>query len=274
VKRASSESSIRYSPFAISLLVYAIAFVVLAWPWLSGAVTIPWDAKSQFLPQVDFLAASLARGEGPWWTPNIFAGWPQVSDPQSLIFSPLHFLLAWIDPQPSFRAIDAVTFAHLFVGGLGVILYFRDRGWHAAGALAAALAFAFGGAASARLQHTGQIMSLSYLPPALWLLTRALERNAWRPGALAGVLAGLMALGRDQVALLGLYVLVGFVVWFWAEGEKPAERLRSSIRPLTAAAVAAVLALVLPYLTGPLENLLTSGVHTAIRIISPAPTSP
>ena len=244
MKRASSESSIRYSPFAISL--YIIAFVILAWPWLSGAVTIPWDAKSQFLPQVDFLAASLARGEWPWWTPNIFAGWPQVSDPQSLIFSPLHFLLAWIDPQPSFRAIDAVTFAHLFVGGLGVILYFRDRGWHAAGALAAALAFAFGGAASARLQHTGQIMSLSYLPPALWLLTRALERNAWRPGALAGVLAGLMALGRDQVALLGLYVLVGFVVWFWAEGEKPAERLRSSIRPLTAAAVAAVLVAAVP----------------------------
>lgn len=32
-----------------------------------------------------------------------------------------------------------------------------------------------------------------------------------------------------------------------------------------------MLALVLPYLTTPLENLLTSGVHTAIKIITPSP---
>ena len=51
--------------------------------------------------------------------------------------------------------------------GSAIILYFRDRGWHAAGALVAALAFAFGGAASARLQHTGQVISLAYLPIAL-----------------------------------------------------------------------------------------------------------
>ena len=25
----------------------------------------------------------------PFWTPNIFAGWPEIADPQALIFSPL-----------------------------------------------------------------------------------------------------------------------------------------------------------------------------------------
>src|SRR5215831_7420305 len=91
-------------PFTMG--VFALCSLILWWPWLSGAVTIPWDAKSQFLPQVRFLAASLARGESPFWTPNIFAGWPQIADPQSLIFSPLHFLLAWLDPRAGFRAID------------------------------------------------------------------------------------------------------------------------------------------------------------------------
>src|SRR5215831_18103130 len=81
-----------------TVLLFALAWLVLAWPWLSGAVTIPWDAKSQFLPQVSFLAAALARGGSPFWTPNVFAGWPQISDPQSLIFSPLHLALAAIDP--------------------------------------------------------------------------------------------------------------------------------------------------------------------------------
>ena len=112
----------------------------------------------------------LRRGESPFWTPNVFAGWPKVADPQSLIFSPLHVLLALLQPQPGFRAVDGVTFAALLAGGSAFSCCFRDRGWHVAGALVAALAFAFGGVCASRLQHTGQIISLAYFPLALWLL--------------------------------------------------------------------------------------------------------
>ena len=165
---------------------------------------------------------SLARGEWPWWTPNVFAGWPQISDPQSLLFSPLHVLLAAFNSAVSLRAFDAVTFAYLFLGGVGIILFFRDRGWHAGGALVAAMAFALGGSANARMQHTGQVISLAYLPLALWLVARALERSSWRAGLAAGALAGLMAIGRDQVALLSLYVLAGFVLAHWLTGDAAA----------------------------------------------------
>ena len=48
--------------FAVLLGLYAGAFLLLAWPWLSGAVTIPWDAKSQFQPELQFLATSLPHG--------------------------------------------------------------------------------------------------------------------------------------------------------------------------------------------------------------------
>src|SRR5689334_12935860 len=77
-------------PLIATVAIFALAFLLPAWPWLSGTVTIPWDAKSQFYPQVQFLASSLARGEWPWWSPNVFAGWPQISDPQSLLFAPLY----------------------------------------------------------------------------------------------------------------------------------------------------------------------------------------
>src|SRR5262245_63349168 len=196
-------------PLLLAVAIFALAVLASAWPWLSGAVTIPWDAKSQFYPEVQFLAASIARGEWPWWTPNVFAGWPQISDPQSLLCSPLHVLLAALEPAVSLRDFDAVTFAYLFLGGLGIILFFRDRGWHLGGALVAAIAFALGGSASARIQHIGQVVSLAYLPLALWLMARALERSSWRAGLAAGAFAGLIALGRDQVALLSLYVLAG-----------------------------------------------------------------
>ena len=148
-------------------------------------MTVPYDAKSTFLPPVEFMARAFATGESPFWTPNVFAGWPNVADPQSMLTSPLHVLLALVSAAPGFRAVDGVTFAYLFLGGLGIILYFRDRGWHAAGALVAALAFAFGGAASARLQHTGQVISLAYLPIAL-LAARARARSV------------VLALGRGR----------------------------------------------------------------------------
>jgi hypothetical protein len=133
----------RLGPFAFLFGLYVVAFLALAWPWLSGAVTIPWDAKSQFQPELQFLATSLARGDSPFWTPNIYAGWPQIADPQSLIFSPLHLALAALTPTPTFRQADLVTFAYLFAGSLGLIMYFRDRSWHPGGAMVAALIFAF-----------------------------------------------------------------------------------------------------------------------------------
>src|SRR5437588_3236459 len=102
----------RSSPWP-TIALYALGFLGLAWPWLFGAVTIPWDAKAQFQPQLAFLARALHDGDAPFWTPNVFAGWPQIADPQSLIFSPPHFLLAMLDRAPGFRAADAVVFAAL-----------------------------------------------------------------------------------------------------------------------------------------------------------------
>ena len=83
-----------------------------------------------------------------------------------------------------------MAFALLYAGGAGMILIFRDRGWHVGGALVAAIAFAFGGSAASRIQHVGQIESLVFLPLALWVLMRALERSSWRAGAAAGLFAG------------------------------------------------------------------------------------
>src|SRR6266851_440100 len=233
-------------PLVATIAVFALAFLLPAWPWLSGTVTIPWDAKSQFFPQVQFLATSFARGEWPWWAPNVFAGWPEISDPQSLLFSPLHVLLAAFNSAISLRAVDAVTFAYLFLGGVGVILFFHDRGWHPGGAVVAAMAFALGGAANARMQHTGQVISLVYLPLTLWLLARALERSSWRAGMAAGVLGGLLAIGRDHVALLSLYVIAGYVLAHLITGERPLGRVRASIEPLAAGGVTGVLVAAVP----------------------------
>ena len=230
---------------AATVAIFALLFLVPAWPWLSGAVTIPYDAKSTFYPPVAFMARAFASGQSPFWMPEAFAGWPNIADPQSMLASPLHVLLAVVSAAPGFQATDAVAFAYLFLGGIGIILYFRDRGWHAAGALVAALAFAFGGSASGRLQHIGQVISLAYLPIALFLLARALDRSSWRYGALAGAAAALIVTGRDQVALLEIYVLAGFVFAHWC-GTGFSSRVRASLTPLVAGGIAGALIIALP----------------------------
>jgi hypothetical protein len=235
-------------PLVPALLIVAAAWTVLAWPWLSGRVTVPWDAKAHFQPQLQFLAASLHRGEAPFWNPFVFAGSPQIADPQSLIFSPPHLLLALLDPAPSLRAADALIFAMLAFGALGVVLLFRDRGWHWGGAVVAAISFTFGCSAAWRIQHTGQILSLSYLPVAWWLLDRALTRRSAGYGLAAGLVAGVMVLGRDQVAWLGAWLLVGVVLWFWASSGGFRAAIRSSLAPLGAGIVGGTLAAGLPLL--------------------------
>jgi hypothetical protein len=223
--------------FAVSVLLFLAASLYLAWPWLSGQVTIPWDAKAHFQPQLAFLAHSLHRGAAPFWTPNVFAGMPQIADPQSLIFAPLYLALAALDPTPNFQEADGVAFLMLTLGGLGWMLYFRDRGWRAAGGLVAALAFAYGGSAAWRLQHTGQILSYSWFPLAFWALNRALDRSSFAWGMVAGLFAALMVLGRDQIAWLFVLVLGAFVIYRLFAPPQPdgltlASRLFGMVKPL------------------------------------------
>ena len=231
------------------LLALAAAWVVCAWPWLSGRVTVPWDAKAHFQPQVQFLAQSLARGESPFWTPFVFSGHPQVADPQSLIFSPPYLILAAIDGSPSLWALDVTLYAAILAGAVALMLWFRDRGWHAGGALVAAISFGFGAAMAWRNQHIGQILSLAMLPVAQLLLERALARRSAAYGLAAGMAAGFMVLGRDQVALLGVYLLAGYVASELLAGRDGLlEGARRSLRPLSAGVVGGLLVITVPVL--------------------------
>jgi hypothetical protein len=219
--------------YATAFIAVAIAWLVLSSPWLSGVVTIPYDAKAHFQAQVQFLANALHNGESPFWTHNVFAGSPQIADPQSLIFSPA-IILAYFEAVPSFREVDGLVLAFLGVGALSILMFFKDRGWHPAGASVAALAFAFGASAAWRVQHIKQVQSFALLGVSLWLLARALERRSWGHGIAAGMCAGLMVAEPDQVAMLGCYLLAGYVFHHWASSPRLWESVKLSVKPLAA----------------------------------------
>jgi hypothetical protein len=237
---ASMQSCNVRNAYRIAFAVVAASWLALSWPWLSGRLTIPYDAKAHFHAQLQFLANALHTGQSPFWTPNVFGGSPQIADPQSLIFSPA-ILLALLSPQPSFTLVDGYVLALLGVGQLAIVMLFRDRGWHPIGAVVAAIAFGFGGSAAWRIQHVGQIQSYAFCAVALWLLARTLQRRSVPWGMAAGATAGLMVVEPDQVALLGGYLLVLYALSEMARGGWRWSNLRRYIAPLGAAAVAACL---------------------------------
>jgi len=225
--------------------VLLVSWVALASPWLSGSVTIPWDAKAHFQAQIQFLAGALHSNDTPFWVPNVFAGSPQIADPQSMMFSPA-ILLALFDADPSFQIVDAFMFLYLLAGGLAVLMFFRDRGWHPVGGVVAALAFAFGASASSRIQHFGQIHSLAFFAVTLWLLARALDRRSWRWGIASGLSAGLMIAEPDQVGFFAVYLLGGYVLHHWLSSPARLTEFRRSLLPLIAGGVAATLVAAVP----------------------------
>ena len=224
-----------------------VAWLILTAPWLSGAVTIPYDAKALFQAQIQFLANAFHSGQSPFWNPNTYVGTPQIADPQSLIFTPA-VLLAYFEKTPSFRELDLYVFVLLGMGAFGILKFFKDRQWHPAGGIVAAIAFGFGGSAAWRVQHIAQIQSYAFFGLTLWLLQRALDRNSCTYGAFAGLAAGLMVAAPDQVALLGCYVLAAVVAAHWLSSRDRYCAIKASLGPLTMGGLAATLVAGLPLL--------------------------
>jgi len=231
--------------YGTAFAAFVLAWVILCSPWLSGELTIPYDAKAHFQAQLQFLANALHTGQSPFWTPNVFAGSPQIADPQSLIFSPAIFI-AYFFPQPTFLLVDTYVLALLGCSGLAILLFFRDRGWHPVGAIVAALAFSFGASAAWRIQHVGQIQSFVFFAISLWLLSRALDRKSTGWGIAAGLSVGLMVVKPDQVAFLASYVLIAFAVVEVLRSDSPARSFRAFTPILVSAAAAALVVAAAP----------------------------
>ena len=245
-RRRALPWSRRTTAATIAALLAISIVIALRWP-LAGDV-VPWDSKNQFYAMFRFLGDALRHGTVPLWNPFQYAGYPAVADPQSLVSTPTMLLFALVAPDASMQVFDAMVFSHLVLGGLGMLGLARRWGWHPLAALLAALVFAFGGAAAGRLQHTGMIISYGFFPPALWALQAALDRRSLALGVAAGLLAALMALGRDQVAFLLCLVLAGAVSREIFREGIPLAALRRRLPVLLVASVTVMAIMAVPIL--------------------------
>jgi hypothetical protein len=231
-----------------SIGLVAVVWLLAVSRWIVKDSVVPWDSKNQFYAFFRFLSATLHAGEWPFWNPYQYGGHPSVADPQSLIFSPTFIVWGALDAAPTMQAFDLVVFAHLLAGGIAIaILGWRAR-WPVAGCVLAASLFMFGGAASARLQHTGIILSYSLFPVALLMLQVALQRRLHWVAVGFAISAAGVALGRNQVALLLCMLLLAAGMAEAWRAPQPARYLRDRLVVLTTMAVVCGALLVVPML--------------------------
>ncbi|HZD77924.1 MAG TPA: hypothetical protein VE218_13030, partial [Acidobacteriaceae bacterium] len=257
------------SQLAVSMALVSAIWLIAIAHWLARDAVVPWDSKNQFYAFFRFLSATLHSGEWPFWNPYHYGGHPSVADPQSLIFSPVFVAWGALDALPTMRTFDIVVQAHLLIGGIAMAVIGWRVHWPIASCVLAATVFMLGGPASARLQHTGIILSYSAFPVSLLLLQLALERRSYTVAVAFSVAAAGMALGRNQVALLLCTLLLSAAVAEIIGSRQPTRYLRERWGVLTLMVIVGFALLIVPLLLtiqfAALSNRPTEALGDALR---------
>lgn len=195
------------------LLGLVLAFMGSAlWPG-EGQALAGHDIRSQFLPWLSDVNEAIRAGRLPLWDSYHFAGYPFLSNPQIAFFYPPAWLTFML---PARIAISWYVAFHIWLAGVGMLLFVRAmKGTHL-GALLAAVSFSFSGFFVARIWagHISFIAAIAWLPWLLFISVRALRRADILSKALPGLPLGLIILSGHIASLVyvGL-VWACFVFW-------------------------------------------------------------
>lgn len=203
---------LRPSPaLALSLLLLALLLILFRhalWP-AAGRVLGGVDLRTQFYPWLETVRQAVHAGRLPLWDPHQFAGYPLLANPQIGFFYPPTWL-AWLLPVNV--ALSWYTILHLWLAGVGMLLFTRHQGAGWTGAALAALTFTFSGFISARLfaGHLTLLATITWLPWILLALTWSVRQGSPRAAVVAGLPVALAILAGNVPFLLyiGLIILI------------------------------------------------------------------
>lgn len=176
---------------------------------------LQWDAIAQFYPWRVFYAKCLRQGIIPLWNPHQFCGTPFLANGQSAVLYPPNLLFLIFDPITAFTIYAAV---HLFFAAAFTYLLLRALGCSELAGITGGIAFAFCAFMVRWLELPTFVGAAVWLPAALLLVHRAVERRSVFYGMLSGAVIALAVLaGHLQIAF---YVFFASLLWWlWKLGQ-------------------------------------------------------
>ena len=166
----------------------------------------------EFYPMMHFNVQGIRHGMAPWWNPTIFSGYPQIADPQAMLFAPL--MMPWMllkeDPGMTWFVWGALL--HVLVGGLGFAAFLRRLNVSAPASVMASIVFMDGGVAASRIQYVPILIVYCLIPLALLAIHRFMEHPGWARAAVMGGTAGAMLVQPVQLTYLAGIVLLAYLV--------------------------------------------------------------
>lgn len=172
---------------------------------------LQWDAIAQFYPWRVFYARSMKSGHIPLWNPHQFSGTPFLANGQSACLYPPNLIFLAFDAITAFTILAAL---HLFLAQVFMYWLMRELGAKELGAIVAAIVFAFSAFMVLWLELPTFVSVAVWLPLALLLVNRAVERRSGFYGMLSGLAIGLAFLaGHFQIAFY--VVLATGLWWLW-----------------------------------------------------------
>lgn len=193
------------------------------------------DFDVQHWPWARFMAESIRRGEIPFWTPLLTAGFAFAAEGQAGVFYVPHWIAYALLPVKA--AYTWLIPAHFLIAGIGIYRYARTQGVSRAAAPMAALVFCFGSAYAGCFSNTAALRVCAWVPWALICLDRL--SAAGQPGrkrfeaglALAILVALQWTAGASQMAL---YSAAFYAVYLLFKGRGPLLRSAAAVPAIAA----------------------------------------
>ena len=158
------------------------------------------DTFLQFFHSRDFGFSQILQGNLPLWNPYLFSGTPYVGIMQSAVLYPVNWIHLLL---PTDRAINLEIALHVYLTGLGMYFWTRNRRLHRGACLMAAVLWMFGAPYFLKITagHLAPLAAMCWIPLLLLSIDLLFDQR-FRDGCLLGIFAGAMQLlaGHPQTS--------------------------------------------------------------------------
>ena len=169
------------------------------------------DPLNDFYPKISLINKLLKSGKVPLWNPFILGGTPLLATFQSAIFYPLNLIFTF------FNIGSAMTYSillHLFLGGLFMFLFLRSLKLNRFSSFFGSLVFIFNNYIIGYLQWSVFIHTIIWLPLALFLVNKIIEKKEWKYSLFLGLVFGIQILaGELELFFYSLFFIVCYLIF-------------------------------------------------------------